>query len=439
MRKHKGNFTIALLTILLMTLGLVIIYPTGSQKASSMNVIYGVNQDTNGFFWKQLISVGLAVVAFVVMATRVSYKSLQKYAKWILLAGLVACIVLAILARWHVYVLARCELGACRWYKLGPVGFQPAELLKVGLVLYLAKMMTERKKEGRLGKKEFWKTFGWLMVIALWLVVKEQKDLGTGVSIVAIMMAMLFVSGVKMREIVLMLAILMVAGVGAVIGSPHRMERLTTYSGAAGADTYHIDNAKMAIGTGGLWGVGIGNSVQATGYLPESMNDSVFAIMGETFGFVGMVLILAAFFYLARNLLKTAEAMENLEKRLVLVGVFAWLGSQVVINSASMMGMIPMTGITLPLLSFGGTSMILMAGMLGLAFQLSCWTSREGQNIADGEGGLLATKREGRGGVPETARRFLIDGGMRREKGRRENGGTGELMRFRRELRRRKK
>ena len=166
-----------------------------------------------------------------------------------------------------------------------------------------------------------------------------------------------------------------------IISSPHRMERLMTYSGEGDSDaSYHIDNAMLAIGTGGMFGVGIGNSVQATGYLPESINDSVFAVMGETFGFVGLMVVLAAFMLLLFSLIKTAENVEQ-EYALVVTGVMAWIGAHVVVNVAAMVGLIPLTGITLPLLSYGGTSMMFSAFALGLAMQISRLTGRETEPI----------------------------------------------------------
>src|SRR5690606_10549939 len=132
---------------------------------------------------------------------------------------------------------------------------------------------------------------------------------------------------------------------------------------------------KIAIGTGGIFGVGIGNSVQATGYLPEAINDSVFAIMGETFGFVGLLIILFLFTRLLLRLLRMVDYLADPWMRLVAAGVFGWLAAHVFLNVAAMIGVAPLTGITLPLLSFGGTSMIFIAAALGLAFQLSKYTS----------------------------------------------------------------
>lgn len=244
-------------------------------------------------------------------------------------------------------------------------------------MLYLASLIAERKKQGKLETTDFWIPFGVVSAISLVFVVVVQKDLGTGVSIMAIILATLFMSGVKMRYFVITLLIVGALGVVSIVVSPHRVERLLTFSSEDSSNSYHIENAMIAIGTGGLFGVGIGNSIQATGYLPESINDSVFAVMGETFGFVGLLVIVAVFTVLLMRLLRTANYLEDDEESLVVIGIFAWMTAHVVVNITSMIGLIPLTGITLPLLSYGGTSMVFTAFALGLALQLSCYTSRE--------------------------------------------------------------
>jgi cell division protein FtsW len=175
----------------------------------------------------------------------------------------------------------------------------------------------------------------------------------------------------------------MAVGVLFILIAPHRMDRITTFlrgdhtSSAVLADdaSHQITQAKIAIGTGGWQGVGIGESVQSTGYLPEAINDSVFAIMGEIFGFIGLTAILALFTGLLLRLLKILDHIGDMQLKLIVGGVFGWLATHVILNVASMIGIFPLTGITLPLLSFGGTSMLFIAGALGLVFQLSRYTS----------------------------------------------------------------
>ncbi len=377
MRKHKSDRIIGVLTVILLGVGLIVIYAIGPMRANVMNATYGTDYSENYFFFRQLLNVVLAMAVFIA-AFKLPYAWVRKWGKVVLILGLLACAALMVLS-WAGSSMASCELGACRWIKVGGgISFQPAEIVKFGLVLYLAELMAERKKQGKLTSwSDFWLPFVIVCGLSLGFVVVVQKDLGTGVSMMAIIVAMLFMSGVPMRYFGMALGVIGVCGVLAIVSSPHRIERLLTFNDADSSDSYHIENAMIAIGTGGFFGVGIGNSVQATGYLPESINDSVFAVMGETFGFVGLVAVVVCFAVLLLRLLRTANYLHDDEESLVVIGVFAWATAHVVVNIASMTGLLPLTGITLPLLSYGGTSMLFMAAALGLALQLSCYTSRE--------------------------------------------------------------
>ncbi|MBR0480400.1 FtsW/RodA/SpoVE family cell cycle protein [Candidatus Saccharibacteria bacterium] len=383
MRQHKPNRLIMGLTFGLMAAGLIVIYAIGPQRANFMNSLYGTDFSSNYFFLHQLVAVVVAVAAFVAGYV-LPYATYRKYAKVVMLGAIILNAFLGLLAAmhgWQSWGIVKCELGACRWLNLGPLGFQPAEALKLALIFYLPSLVMKHKKEGTLGKKEFFIPYVIVMGLSLLFSVVLQKDMGTGVVIGAIGIAILWMSGIEWWKFVGVLLLVLVGGMLMIISSPHRMERLMTYSGEGDSDaSYHIDNAMLAIGTGGMFGVGIGNSVQATGYLPESINDSVFAVMGETFGFVGLMVVLAAFMLLLFSLIKTAENVEQ-EYALVVTGVMAWIGAHVVVNVAAMVGLIPLTGITLPLLSYGGTSMMFSAFALGLAMQISRLTGRETEPI----------------------------------------------------------
>ena len=396
MRKHKSDRFIMAITFVLMAIGLIVIFAIGPQRASFLNSAYGSDYDSNYFFIHQLISVLLSTAAFI-FAFRYPYEKLREYSKWIMLAGIALNLILALLAVVGSS-LASCQLGGCRWINMGPLGgFQPAELLKLGLVLYLANLVGRYKEQGKLESRDFLQPYAIVSIISLFFSVVVQKDLGTGAVMMAIILAILYMSGIKMSIFVTALSLVLVGGVASIVISPHRMERVMTFSGEGSADeNYHIDNAKMAIGTGGLWGVGIGNSVQATGYLPESINDSVFAVMGETFGFLGLATVVVAFALLLFRTLKVSTRLVT-EKSMIVVGVFAWVGTQVIVNIAAMTGLMPVTGITLPLLSYGGTSMVFVAFSLGLVSQLSCYTGREVNNESiSSRRGLGGTYHSGR-------------------------------------------
>ena len=381
-RKHRSDLVILFATLGLMALGLIIIYAIGPMRANVLNSTYGTDYESNYFFLGQLRAVGLSLLAFYAAFKWIPYRYIKKYSKILMIIALVLSALLWVLAL-AGSSLAKCELGECRWFQLGPISFQPAEFLKLAMVVYLADVLARKKEEGSIGKwREFWLPLIIVCGVSLGLVVIAQGDLGTGVALVSIIFGMLLIAGVPASQYLIMVALVLAVAVGAVATSSHRMERvdawLTALQGGDSSDSaYHVENAMLAIGTGGLFGVGIGNSVQATGYLPESINDSVFAIMGETFGFLGLFLILAIFGVILIRMLKVAEGTGDMSERLVIIGVFAWVLAQVVVNIMAMTSLIPVTGITLPLLSYGGTSMVFLAYALGLVLQLSCYTSRE--------------------------------------------------------------
>jgi len=376
MRKHKPDLLIAVLMLILMAVGLIIIYAIGPAWAQFQNSVSGASYGESDFFRHQLVSVAVSLIVLVV-AYKLPFAWMEKMGKWILLLGIVACVLLSVLGAMESD-LVRCSLGACRWFRL-PLGLslQPVEILKLGVLIYMASLVAKRKREGKLEKKELLVPVAVVTVVTVGLAGFLQKDLGSTAVIIFMLACMLVVSGMKWRILLVLGGVAIAMMVMLIALFPHRVERLTSFGGEGG-DTHHIDNALLAIGKGGLFGVGVGNSVQATGYLPESMNDSVFAVLGETFGLVGLMAVIVCFAVLLMRLLHTAERSDaNGAGRFVVVGVFAWVAGHVIINVMGMTGLIPIKGITLPFLSAGGTSMMFVAIAMGMALQLSGWTKRE--------------------------------------------------------------
>ena len=382
-RRHRPDYRILLFMGLLMLIGLIVMYAIGPARANVLNNSYGTDYYTSTYFFsKQALSLLLALAAFGVMAA-VPYKFIKNHAKVILISGLLACTVLAAAAVFNLGI-AQCSLGACRWFNLGPLGsIQPAEIVKLGAVIFIAAFLGARIKAGKIN--DLYKTLlplGTVAAVMALFIVVIQRDLGTGIALFSIIFSMLFIAGLNTKNTIIIGSILLLAGSLFIIGAEHRRERVATFLGVhqtnqSNDKDYHIEHAKIAIGSGGLLGVGIGNSVEATGYLPEAINDSVFAIMGETFGFIGLIAILFIFTSLMMRLLRASDHLSDPWMRLVVVGVFGWLAAHVLLNVASMIGVAPLTGITLPLLSFGGTSMIFIAGALGLVYQLTRYTDHE--------------------------------------------------------------
>lgn len=500
MRQHKANYKIIITMIILIAIGLMMIALVGPSYAKVKG------EDT--VYWVDQVKYLVITAVLLFFETRVNLVEVENAKKpngiWrildaiakqlpmiLLFLGLSLNLLLAVAAGRST--LAYCQLGACRWLRLGPITIQVSDFLKLGVMLYLAKItadfqasggfleeagrttafgmsmqalmdlfaMIRRVRNGktadekgyvnqagfsgqagatrqagfanqvnfgrngygqnfaagkfakgsvrgnklerlaakilargqasgwasaeilREGYKFYAKFFG-VLGVSLFLIVVSQKDLGSAVPLGVIALTILFVAGIKIWKIMILFAVILALGVGMILSSPHRRERLFTFTGKGDATTdYHIENALITVGSGGLLGVGIGNNVQTAGYLPESITDSMFAVVSEMWGFVGAVTVIGLYVHLFMEILKVANTSENLYFRLVTMGVFAWLFSQVAVNISAMIALIPLTGITLPLLSKGGTSLLITCFGLGLVINISRFTSRT--EISDDE------------------------------------------------------
>ena len=276
-------YQIALYMGLLLLLGLVVMYALGPQRANVLNHAYGTHYSDTFFFNKQFVSVVTAVVAFAVCAA-VPYRWFTDHARKIFLIGLLASLLLVVCGAVLHLSFATETNGAYRWFYLGGLGsFQPSELLKFGVLLFAAGFLGQRAGQGKINSlSDTLIPLAVVVGVALMTIVVLQKDLGTGVSLVALVLAVLVVSGMSWRVIGKIAGILVIGAVLLTVFSPHRIERVMTFFQGDSHQTtqnddnnYHIQQARIAIGSGGLFGLGIGKSVQATGYLPEAINDSI--------------------------------------------------------------------------------------------------------------------------------------------------------------------
>ena len=414
-RRHRPDYQIIVYIGLLMLIGLIVMYAIGPQRANVLNGVHNTTFYTDTYFViKQLTSLALAVVAFVVMMN-IPFDFMKRHGLRILQVTLALNLLLFLFGNLlQIDAIATNTLGAYRWFNLGSIGsLQPSELLKPALVIYMSGFLAIRYREGKINDKHatIYPMVA-LSALVLLIVVVLQKDMGTGIAIGVTIAMMLIASGVSWKILGKIALVAVIGGILLTVFVPHRRERLITFfqgdqasSHSSTTDSnYHIKNAMIALGSGGTTGRGIGQSVQSTGYLPEAVNDSIFAIIGEIFGFVGTTLVIALFGALLMRLLRIADHQADMSMRIAVAGIFGWLAAHVVMNVASMIGLIPLTGITLPLLSFGGTSMVIMMGALGLAFQLSRYSAREPISIKEA-GDEDSVRRRGIGGSRYSGRR----------------------------------
>ena len=365
-RKHKPDYWLLAFCIVLLAIGLIVVYAISPALSVTLKV------SSFHYVSKQLVAIALSIVAFIV-TSQIPVERWRQYAKPLLiLAGLATLFALVI--------PVNPEYPAHRWVRLGSLSFQSVELLKFALLVWLAGFLSDRIRSGEISNIA--KTLKPLLIalgIVGAIVAFRQSDLGSTGVIVVMMAVMAYVAGLPMRRIILIGGIVALGLILAVSSTPYRRARLSTYlhpeSNCQTAAGYQACQALIAVGSGGMIGVGLGRSVQANGYLPQAANDSIFAIYAEIFGFIGVVVLLGLFVGFFGRLKTIAERSNDDFARLVVVGVLTWLSVQTLINIGAMIGLLPLKGITLPFISYGGTSIVFVASAVGLVFQISRYTS----------------------------------------------------------------
>lgn len=331
--------------------------------------------DRNYYFLNQLKFIIIGVLVWIT-ASAIPYPNWRRYAPWVLGVAIIGLLALMVPG------LSYSKYGATRWLNFGPLSVQPAEILKVALILYLAAWFERRSGE----LKTFWDGVIPFMVMvgaACFVIVVFQRDMGTMAVLAAATLGMFFAAGIRWTHLGLIVVAGGVAGVAAIVAFPHRMERFMTFLDPSKDPTdtgYHITQALIAIGSGGLTGLGLGRSIQVYGYLPEAANDSIFAIIGEEFGLMGSLVIVGLFGYLVYRGLRVARGAPDMFGRLVATGISLWMLFQAVINIGAMLSLIPLTGIPLPFISYGGTSLVISLFGIGVLLNISKYTVNEVNN-----------------------------------------------------------
>jgi len=263
-------------------------------------------------------------------------------------------------------------LGAHRWIRIGGFILQPSELAKASLVLYLSAWFV-RKEKGRFG------SFALLLGMVIGLILL-QPDMGTAMILTVTALGLYFISGAPLSHFAIIIPVFVAAALLLAVMTPYRFARLTTFMNPEkdplGAG-YQIRQSLLALGSGGLTGIGIGMSRQKYEYLPEANTDSIFAIVGEEFGFIGTVSVVIAYIFLVLRGLKIAATVTDPFGRLFASGITYWLGIQACMNIAASIALIPLTGIPLPLISSGGSNLIVMLAALGILVNISTYAKKE--------------------------------------------------------------
>ena len=347
--------TIAWVTVALMAFGLVMVY--SASIALPDNPKFARYTQTH-FLLRHVLFIGVAMLMGLI-AFRVPMRTWERAAPWLFVLSLVLLMVVLIPG------IGKVVYGARRWIALGPLSFQPSELAKFAVLLYAADYMVRRMEV----KERFFRAVlpMALSVAIVGMLLLAEPDMGAFMVIAVIAMGILFLGGVNARMFFLIALVIVVAFAVMIALSDWRRERIFAYLDPwsekhALGKGYQLSHALIAIGRGEIWGVGLGSSVEKLHWLPEAHTDFLLAVIGEEFGLIGVLTVIISFFWLTRRIMhigRQAIALDRVFAGLVAQGVGIWIGFQSFINMGVNLGALPTKGLTLPLMSYGGSAILM--------------------------------------------------------------------------------
>lgn len=350
----KQGISLFILSLALSVLGIFILY-----ESSTYTALLSIGEKYY-FARNQAIWFILGVCACIIVS-KVNYKRYKNIA----LPALIVSIVLLVLV--FIPGIGLELKGANRWINLGFIIVQPSEVLKITLTIYLAAWLSTPEKS---------RFFAFLLLLGLSVIlVILEPDMGTALIVAAMATIVYFLSGAPMRDMLLIAAFIVIAGFAFVKLAPYREARLAAYqnfnASNISSSPYHIRQILIALGSGGVTGVGFGNSIQKYAYLPESTTDSIFAIYAEETGFVGASILITVFAIFVALGFFIAVNASDLFGRLLAAGIVTFIGIQTFTNIASQVVLIPLTGVPLPFISYGGSSLIINLISVGILLNIA--------------------------------------------------------------------
>lgn len=366
-RKHKGSsdakekttkyfdYTLLFIIIFLVGFGLVMLYSASAYEAQ-------LEFDDAAFYLKKQVFAYVLGMAVMFVVAQIDYHIWKKFAGLAYIAAFGLCV--------FVIFSGDSANGSSRWIRFGPLSFQPSEFAKVAIIIFLATVISRIPK-----KMANFKDLIKVMLIIMPLVAPvAYTNLSTAIIMVGIAVAMAFVSSPKYSHFIWLAAAVIAFGAVFIMLASYRLDRLKIWldpeSDPAGKGHQTLQGL-YAIGSGGLFGKGLGESMQKLGFVPEAQNDMVFSIICEELGLFGAVCLILLFVMMLWRFMVIANNARDLYGALIVVGIMAHIAIQVILNIAVVTNTIPNTGITLPFFSYGGTSALFLMAEMGLALSVS--------------------------------------------------------------------
>ncbi|MBE6147010.1 MAG: stage V sporulation protein E [Firmicutes bacterium] len=359
MKNRKFDFVLFIAVILLILFGLVMIY-----SASSIWAEYKFH-DSFKYVKQQALFIGIGIF-LVLVISKIDYKLYYKKTNLIL----TVCLFLLVLVL--IPGIGKVRNGSQSWFGIGSFGIQPSEFAKLGLIIFTAKYLSNNNKFLKDIKKGVIPIL--LVLFTIFGLIMLQPDFGTGMIIVVSILAMLFIAGVNIKFFIGLGALGIIGIIILIVIAPYRMDRITSFlnpwKDPLGTG-FQIIQSLFAIGPGGLLGQGFLNSRQKQFYLPEPQTDFIFSIISEEFGILGVIIVSGLFLIILWRGIKIAlNAKDSFSKYLAFGMVFQII-IQTVMNLMVVIGLIPVTGVTLPFLSYGGSSLLVSMASIGIILNIS--------------------------------------------------------------------
>lgn len=358
-RMKACDFTLLLATLLLVFIGIIMVFSSSWPEAIRMN-------DGYYFLKRQIVSAGLGFFAMLFFMN-FNYKILHRFSKIIYAISLFTGLL--------IFTPLGLELkGARRWINLGFMTFMPSDIIKLGSIIFLAAFFSKRKDEVKSLTRG---TIPAMLIIGLSCgMIYAQRSLSVTVTLAVTLMAMFFVAGMRLSHLTAMITVALGGLYYAITDEKHayRMRRFTAFLDPFADKTdsgWQAVQSLYALGSGGLFGLGLGKSRQKFFYIPEPYNDFIFAIIGEELGFLGALTVILLFLVIIWRGIRIAINMEDLFGCLLATGIVALISVQTLIHIAVVTSSMPTTGIPLPFVSFGGTSLVINMASIGILLNIS--------------------------------------------------------------------
>ncbi len=363
LENHGNDYVVILLTALLTTFGLAML-------ASASSNLSQLNTGDSLYYLKHQMISGLAIgLLGFILASNIHYKRYERLSA----LGMAFGIVLLMLTFTPLAVEMK---GAARWVKAGPVTFQPSEPLKLFFIIYLAAWLASTRGKGRHTAKSF-AAFLAILAIVMGLLLKQPAT-SASMLVGTIAVIMYFASGARLSYLPVIMGLIAGGFAIAVFLAPYRLARIEAFfhpDRNAQTSGWQVNQAKNAIGSGGLTGVGYGQSLTKLHSLPEPLGDSIFAVVGEELGFVGSMTLVGLLLALVLRILFIAHRARDQFGHLLLIGFASLIGIQSFVNVAAISGLMPLTGMSLPFISYGSTALTVFLTIMGIVNNISKHTA----------------------------------------------------------------